>query len=408
MSLFELVSVDNNFTYIVEGKQYKRRLITVNVTYRLASTSSATAASTENTHVANKMATDRTFLQYGSTADSVRGLHDIVHNTVFTMEEEFLRDDIWKDHAGRERSAREEWLYVTEGEAVESLGDTRRGKDDEGRDIGHSGWSLADFVRETNAYVDTALAAITDPQQQLPSSNFASNQRLRAATTAVPYHDRRASSTRDVPLAPPHLAREEVIAIRLYTGPAYQPINTFMREVAKIGVTWRKVLARYYTLTYAATAAHLCSGLRKLVTVNDDSKICNLFRGVRGELPEAFWFRDAMEFISAVDFGFMSTSPDKEMSVSFLGQKSHNVLWELQCSPEDSAGYHSAADVQILSQFPLEREVLFPPLTMLRVVEEDVPSKGTEEEMDITTSKNGADTTTHFKFKRVRVVPTFI
>ena len=43
------------------------------------------------------------------------------------------------------------------------------------------------------------------------------------------------------------------------------------------------------------------------------------------------------------------------------------VLWEIRCSEETSDGFHCGADVSLLSQFPTEKEMLFPPLTMLQV-----------------------------------------
>ena len=43
------------------------------------------------------------------------------------------------------------------------------------------------------------------------------------------------------------------------------------------------------------------------------------------------------------------------------------MLWEIRCSSEDDVGFHSAAHIELLSQHPAEKEVLFPPLTMLQV-----------------------------------------
>lgn len=49
-----------------------------------------------------------------------------------------------------------------------------------------------------------------------------------------------------------------------------------------------------------------------------------------------------------------------------------NVLLELQQSPLDSAGsLHCGANVSLLSQYAAEEEVLFPPMTMLRVLPRD-------------------------------------
>jgi hypothetical protein len=48
-----------------------------------------------------------------------------------------------------------------------------------------------------------------------------------------------------------------------------------------------------------------------------------------------------------------------------------NVLWEIRCSEETSEGFHCGADVSLLSQFPKEKEMLFPPPTMLKVLRQE-------------------------------------
>jgi hypothetical protein len=50
-----------------------------------------------------------------------------------------------------------------------------------------------------------------------------------------------------------------------------------------------------------------------------------------------------------------------------MNKEGPNVLWEITCAPEDDKGFHSGANVKILSQFPEEEEQLFPPRTMLTV-----------------------------------------
>merc|ERR1711939_658711 len=105
----------------------------------------------------------------------------------------------------------------------------------------------------------------------------------------------------------------EVLAIRLYTGPGYLPLNTFLRELAKLGAAFRKKIAGMHELSYSSTVKHLINGLRKLVRVNPKTDGVSLFRAIRGELPEAFWLQ--------------------------------NVLWEVKCGGETSDGFHCGADV---------------------------------------------------------------
>ena len=138
----------------------------------------------------------------------------------------------------------------------------------------------------------------------------------------------------------------------------------------------------------------LISGIRKLSRVTELSR---LFRGVKGQLPEAFALPDMQGMISATDFGFMSTSRSKAVCVSFMSKAQPNVLWELDCREEDEA-YHNGADIQLLSQFPGEEEVLFPPLTMM-------VAAGPQEELVMEDEVDGA---AGMQFKRIGVVPYYV
>ena len=97
-----------------------------------------------------------------------------------------------------------------------------------------------------------------------------------------------------------------------------------------------------------------------------------LYRGVRGVLPDSFYVPDVQGFISAVDYGFTSTSTDAKVPISFMAPDQLNVLWVLHCTDgADSAGQlHNGAVLQPLSQFPAEAETLLPPLCMLQALRE--------------------------------------
>jgi hypothetical protein len=157
------------------------------------------------------------------------------------------------------------------------------------------------------------------------------------------------------------LVLEEVIAVRLYTGPAFIPINRFLREVAKLSPSWRRNIAQNPTCTYAATVNWLISAIRKLSILTPVRKV---FRGVKSKLPPTFQNRDEVGMVSVVDFGFMSTSLDEDVAISYMSAIKPNVLWEISCMNQGDC-YHNGADVSFLSQYPHEKEILFPPLTML-------------------------------------------
>lgn len=127
-------------------------------------------------------------------------------------------------------------------------------------------------------------------------------------------------------------------------------------------------VATHVGLTFTATVGHLCTAIRKLAAVTSPQEVeTPLFRAVRGELPRSFWIEDKQGMVCAVDAGFMSTSRNRETPVYYMAGK-HNVLWEISPTGESDMAYHRGASVGMLSQFPGEEEVLFPPCSMLVVL----------------------------------------
>jgi hypothetical protein len=297
------------------GKCMNQRLITIRPTFLTPFVNEDV-----NSNATNKFVTARTFLSFGNSSDVRRGLQEITHESPLTMIQEWARNDKWTDWKGRSFMAWKEYQYAT--------GVVPPSADSEAlRDAGHHGWSLDTFSSKINAQV----------RENASRKGLADVYELNA---------------------------QEVIAIRLYTGPGFQPINEFLRETFKLSTSWRRKIAGDHTYTYAKTVCHLSDGLRKLARVN--TKFGTVYRGVRGTLPEAFWLPDVFGIIAATDFGFMSTSLTRATAEDFLGRGEETVLWKIECSDESDLGFHSAADVSLLSQFPKEKEMLFPPLTMLQ------------------------------------------
>jgi hypothetical protein len=94
---------------------------------------------------------------------------------------------------------------------------------------------------------------------------------------------------------------------------------------------------------------------------------------VRGELPRTFWVKDALGMVTAVETGFMSTSSRACVAIGYMqnADAGNNVLWELTPKTESDSGFHRGADISLLSQFSTEAETLFPPCTMLSVIEQE-------------------------------------
>ena len=56
----------------------------------------------------------------------------------------------------------------------------------------------------------------------------------------------------------------ELIAVRLFTGPGFHVINEFLRQLALLTPTYRARIARQLDVTYSSTCLNLVSGVRKL------------------------------------------------------------------------------------------------------------------------------------------------
>jgi hypothetical protein len=334
--------------------EVKQQLITVEPTYLLTQTDAAA----NDSGCTGKMVSRPAALSYGGRTDFGRGHGDITHAPVLTMEQEFLRNGTWRDWKENQHSAADEWAYAT-GAAREGGPDGSDAK----RDIDNGGKTAGDFMAAANLHIQRKL------QKQQGETFGKSPQALL-------------------------LVLEEAVAIRLYSGPAYYPINAFLRELSKLSADWRSKLARDPKTTYSATVGWLISGIRKLARVTE---LGTLYRGVRGALPDAFSLRDMQGMISATDFGFMSTSRSKAICVNFMSKTQPNVLWELACRDEDEA-YHNGADISLLSQFPGEQEVLFPPLTMMVAA--------TPQEQLVMVDKIHADS--GVQFQQIAVVPYYV
>ena len=165
----------------------------------------------------------------------------------------------------------------------------------------------------------------------------------------------------------------------------------------------RRTFVTTHQVTYAATVGHVIGAIRKLVRY--DTAVPKLYRGVRGEVTDLFWKRDPFGNCTATEFGFLSSSMDAEQAITFLNGE-ENVLIELQCSKESDIGYHSAASVSICSQFPDEKEVLFPPLTGLTIETTQGDFNG---ELNCKEIKDKEGKVLRVvKYRTIRATPTFV
>ena len=111
---------------------------------------------------------------------------------------------------------------------------------------------------------------------------------------------------------------------------------------------------------YATTIHAINSCLLKLSKVTAAAPV---YRGVGGgALPKEFLEKNEHNVSAAVDMGFMSTTYERNVAVTYAGTGAATVF-EMEMGMVDRG-----AQLDWLSQYPHERECCFPPLTGLEVI----------------------------------------
>jgi hypothetical protein len=145
-----------------------------------------------------------------------------------------------------------------------------------------------------------------------------------------------------------NLNEAELVAMRLYTTLAYKFMNDPLRDDERYG---RREPCLLPVTTYFAQ-----NGIKKLRALHVASGELTLWRGMcNREVPDEFMR------MGGTELAFMSTTRDLCVAVRFcLSQRS--LLFKIV-----SPGFMTmGADVQWLSAFPDEAEILYPPLTYLK------------------------------------------
>ena len=333
-TLFRVVRVEpDGFDFTrSDGRvvRVKQKLIVVRATYTISAHGGGGASD------GGKFVGFSQTLTYASRDAFVKGLHELLARPFLTMEQECTRELAWTDWAGKGYTIADEFDYVN-GSATRKAGCTPGVRDEH-----HDGRTVDDFVAIAREYVLERLAQ-------------------KGGGTAESH-------------AAAVLTRDEVIAVRLYSGPAFQPINNFLRQLSGLRGELQESLAMHPRCTFLATVGHICSAIRKLSAVaTEEEARQRLYRGVRGQLPKGFFIPDAHGLCCAVETAFMSTSCDEQAAIGYLSKHGENVLWQLQSRPESDGAYHIGADISRLSQFSSEKEVLYPPYTMLLVQDDAMP-----------------------------------
>lgn len=145
------------------------------------------------------------------------------------------------------------------------------------------------------------------------------------------------------------LTAAEVVALRLYTTIAFKSMNQPLRDVERYESSLPCPLPVCTRFAY--------EGIKKLraVQVKNNSQIV-LWRGLRSTTVS-----DQFETEGGTELAFMSTTTDPEVAVRYsLSGKS--LIFKIVPDIFMSIG----AELQWLSAFPSEAEILYPPLTYLK------------------------------------------
>jgi hypothetical protein len=162
------------------------------------------------------------------------------------------------------------------------------------------------------------------------------------------------------------LIREEMIAIVMYTGPAFVLYNAVLRRFPP---DIYEVFEKHDNL-FPTTIFVLVSAINKLSRCMDIPPGTLLYRGLGGVLdfPDSFYHPhpkcatpNALGFL---EFGFMSTTAEKSIAVQYSGVKEKRpkaCIMQIRPNSVDRG-----ADISEFSQYPLEREFLFVPYSFVQ------------------------------------------
>ncbi len=157
-----------------------------------------------------------------------------------------------------------------------------------------------------------------------------------------------------------NLSREEIIALVLYTGPMSQVYNIILRRFPD------EKYKQYNRNLFTTTIFVLASAVTKLARYTRLSSRFSLYLGLDGltDLPDHFFKADSNGASGFLNWGFMSTTLDRDVALGYSGVKHRRS--KAMVMVIETAQVDNAADISEFSQYPCEKEFLWAPYTFLQ------------------------------------------
>ena len=210
------------------------------------------------------------------------------------------------------------------------------------------------------------------------------------------------------------LKEEELIGGRLYTGPLFTKYNSVLRGVDStsdflqtqfISLCCAKEVGERFeksdksSTDFSAAKAHANLYTSTLHAINSTivkmsklTRAATVYRGIANKaLPAKFWEKNEFGVCGGVEAAFMSTTTMRDVAMGYAGEGSAGVVFEIQMGmvrrplthrPPHPTVSRTAfpqvdrgAELEWLSQYPHEKEILFGPLTGLEVLSVRVDGK---------------------------------
>jgi ankyrin repeat protein len=155
---------------------------------------------------------------------------------------------------------------------------------------------------------------------------------------------------------------EEILALVLYTGPMFQVYNIILRRYPEDKYTLFKEGGN----TFATTIFVLVSAVTKVAKCTRIPEGTLLYRGLGGlmDLPDHFFNADENGASGFVDWGFMSTTSDRDVALGYSGIKERRpkaMVMVIETSSVDKG-----ADISLFSQYRNEKEFLWVPCSFVQ------------------------------------------